>query len=140
VTKPDGFSEKPEDICGWVKDGLKYRDQRMSSLPPVFTLYEPELITIFEPLEIEILEDRRVYHRLIFSAGNEAGSLRIRDLPCLSGFNNTLGVTTIQIHGLSKEPEINEKEKRIKIIDGSSSLDLKYSTITIDRSLCKVEL
>jgi len=267
-------SEKPEDICGWVKEGLKYRDQRMSSLPPVFRLYEPELqrteglsdyiekiargldplnaseitngiapagvrdlgyvegrwiamildkvksgwktiletsdtlyledilknavsdlpfeskslvgididkikteansdllhwrekqkkeveqfdrlpgfrveinasskplnIWIFEPLEIEILEDRRVYHRLIFSAGNEAGSLRIRDLPCITGFDNSLRVTSIQIHGLSKGPGINEKEKTVKLTDGSSTLDLKYSRITVVGSLYEIEL
>ncbi|HBB91958.1 MAG: hypothetical protein A2X22_07415 [Bacteroidetes bacterium GWF2_49_14] len=267
-------SEKPEDICGWVKEALKYRDQRMSSLPPAFRLYEPELqrteglsdyiektargldplnaseitdgiapagvrdlgyvegrwiamildklnpgwksvlenndalyledilsqtigelpaesrrfttqeteslttetkkdfnswqdrkkqeieqfhampgfrieinsannpliIRIFEPLEIEILDDRSVFHRVIFSAGNEAGSLRIRDLPCLTGFNNSLGITLVRIHGLPKEPEINDMEKRIKFTDGSSSLDLKYSRITLSGSLCKVEL
>ncbi len=267
-------SEKPEDICGWVREGLKYRDQRMSSLPPVFRLYEPELqrteglsdyiektargldplnaseitdgiapagvrdlgyvegrwiamildkinpgwktileasdslylenilknvvsdlpceskslsstdiekiktethsdllhwrekqkreieqfdtlpgfrieinasskplnIWIFEPLEIEILDDRSVFHRVIFSAGNEAGSLRILNLPSITGFDNSLRVTSMQIHGLSKGPEINEKEKTVKLKDGSSTLDLKYSRITVSGSLYKVEL
>ena len=267
-------SEKPEEICEWVKEGLRYRKQRMSSLHPVFRNYEPELqrteglsdyiekvargldplnaseitdgiapagvrdlgyvegrwiamildklnpgwkrvletndtlyleniledvvndlpyesknfsdidiekvkakansdlvqwrekqkkeieqfdrlpgfrieinasskplnIRIFEPLEIEILDDRSVYHRVIFAAGNEAGSLRMRDHPCITGFDNSLRVTNIQIHGLSKGPEINETEKTVKLSDGSSTLDLKYSRINVNGSLFEIEL
>ncbi len=100
----------------------------------------PLFIRIFEPLEIEIMDDRSVFHRVIFSAGNEAGSLRIRDIPCLTEFNNSLGVTMIRIHGLTKEPEVNDLEKRIKFSDGGSSLDLKYSRITLSGPLWTVEL
>jgi len=101
---------------------------------------KPLNIRIFEPLEIEILDDRSVYHRVIFAAGNEAGSLRMRDHPCITGFDNSLRVTNIQIHGLSKGPEINETEKTVKLSDGSSTLDLKYSRINVNGSLFEIEL
>jgi len=100
----------------------------------------PLNIRIFEPLEIEILDDGSVFHRVIFSAGNESGSLRILNLPCISGFDNSLRVTSIKIHGLSKAPEINEKKKTSKLTDGSSILDLKYSRITLTDSVWKIDL
>jgi hypothetical protein len=87
----------------------------------------PLAIRIFEPLEIEILDDGNVYHRLIFSAGNDAGSLRIMNHPCITEFDNSLRVTRVLIHGLDKEPEINEPGKTVKIKEGSSTVELKYT-------------
>ena len=131
------------DFMTWQEKKKKEIDQ-FNDLPgyriEINALAKPLNIWIFEPLEIEILEDGRVYHRLIFSAGNEAGSLRIMNLPCITGFDNSLRVTSIRIHGLSKGPEIIEKEKTVKLTDGSSTLDLKYSRITVNGSLYKVEL
>lgn len=101
---------------------------------------KPLSIRIFEPLEIEILEDGSVYHRLIFSAGNGAGSLRVMNHPCITGFDHSLGVTRVLIHGLEKEPEINEAVKTVKLKEGGSTVELKYTRVTKSGWSCIVEL
>ncbi|MFA6127259.1 MAG: hypothetical protein WC699_08150 [Bacteroidales bacterium] len=267
-------SEKPEDICGWVKEGLKYRGQRMSSLPPAFRPYEPDLqrteglsdyiekvargldplnaseitngiapagvrdlgyvegrwiamildkvnpgwktileacdtlylenilknvvsdlpsesksfssveidkiksetnsdllhwrekqkkeveqfdqlpgfrveinasskplnIRIFEPLEIEILDDGSVFHRLIFSAGNASGSLRIMNQPCITWFDNALRIEKLVLNGLKEAPEINENENKLIIRNTNITLELKYLKISQNGSVYSIEL
>ena len=91
---------------------------------------KPLTIRMFEPLEIEILDDGTVYHRLIFSAGNDAGTLRIMNHPCITGFDNSLRVTRVLIHGLDKEPEINETGKIIKFMEDGCMVDLRYTRVT----------
>ncbi len=100
----------------------------------------PLAIRIFEPLEIEILGDGRVFHRLIFSAGNGAGSLRIMNHPCITRFDNSLRIEKIEVNGLDAPPIINEVAKKIVLKDSNISIDLKYEHLTIIDSLFVVEI
>jgi len=101
---------------------------------------KPLAIRIFEPLEIEILENRSVYHRLIFAAGNESGTLRIRNQPSISWFDNSLGIVKVVFSDLKESPEIIENENRILINNNNVTIDLKYSKIRFENSLYSIEL
>jgi len=100
----------------------------------------PFTIRIFEPLEMEILDDGGVYHRLVFSAGNESGSLRIMDHPCLTWFDNSLRVTRLLINGLKQAPEIIEGEKKMIMRYNSISIELQYSRLILNNTLYIVDL
>jgi hypothetical protein len=101
---------------------------------------KPLIIRIFEPLEIEILDDRSVYHRLIFSAGNEAGALRIMNQPCISWFDNSLRIEKLVLNGLKEPPAIIGNENKIVIKSNNISVDLKYSSMSIDGLTYMLEL
>lgn len=90
---------------------------------------EPFVIRLFEPLEIEILDDGGVYHRLIFMAGNEQGNLRIRNHPCITWFNNAYQITRLLINGLQNEPGIDQAAKKLVIKEEGISLEMNYSGI-----------
>jgi hypothetical protein len=100
----------------------------------------PLIIRIFEPLEIEILDDRSVYHRLIFSAGNEAGALRIMNQPCISWFDNSLRIEKLVLNGLKEPPAIIENENKLVIKSNNISIDLKYTRMSIDGLSYMLEL
>ena len=114
-------------------DAPGYRIEIRSSVNPLN-------IRMFEPLEMEILEDGGVYHRLIFMAGNESGNLRIRNHPCITWFNNAYRLTKLMINGLQQEPEIIESEKKLIIKENGISIDLNYSGLSIDKTLYIVDL
>ncbi len=97
-------------------------------------------IRIFEPLEIEILEDGSVFHRLIFSAGNEAGSLRIMHQPCITWFDNSLRIIRLVVNGLAESPQSIENEKKIVIRNNNISIELKYSKMSINGSVFILDL
>jgi len=126
-------SEANTDFIRWQEkkqQEIKQFDEQPGFRIEIDAASKPLAIRIFEPLEIEILDDGTVYHRLIFSAGNDAGSLRIMHHPCITGFDNSLRVTRVLIHGLEKEPEINEPGKTVKMKEGSSTVELKYARVT----------
>jgi hypothetical protein len=100
----------------------------------------PLAIRIFEPLEIEIIEPGSVFHRLIFSAGNEAGSLRIMHQPCITWFDNSLRIQKILLNGLKEAPRVTDNEKKIIFRDSNISIDLNYSKLTTDGLVYKVEI
>jgi len=101
---------------------------------------DPLVIRLFEPLEIEILDNGGVYHRLIFMAGNEKGSLRIRNHPCITWFNNAYRITKLMINGLQQEPGINENEKELTIKENGVSVEVKYSVIRSEENRIIIEL
>lgn len=126
-------SEAGTDFIRWQEK--KQQEMKQFNEQPGFRVEidaasKPLAIRIFEPLEIEILDDGNVYHRLIFSAGNDAGSLRIMNHPCITGFDNSLRVTRLLIHGLEKEPEINEPGKTVRVKEGGTTVELKYTRAT----------
>ena len=136
-------SEANTDFIRWQEK--KQQEMKQFNEQPDFRIEidassKPLAIRIFEPLEIEIMDDRSVYHRLIFSAGNDAGSLRIMNHPCITGFDNSLRVTRVLIHGLEKEPEINEPGKTVKVRQGGSTIELKYTRATKTGSSYMFEL
>ncbi len=100
----------------------------------------PLVIRLFEPLEMELLDDGGVYHRLIFMAGNESGNLRIRNYPCITWFNNAYRITKLMVNGLKQAPEIIESEKKLIIKENGVSIQLKYSGVRIDNNRFIVDL
>jgi hypothetical protein len=64
------------------------------------SLSNPLNIRIFEPLEIEILSDGAVSHRVIFSAANERGIIRILNHPFITFFNESYRLVKLIIYGL----------------------------------------
>jgi hypothetical protein len=101
---------------------------------------KPLTIRIFEPLEIEILNDGSVFHRLIFSAGNEAGSLRIMHQPCITWFDNSLRIVRLVVNGLTESPHIIENENKIEIRNNNISVELKYTKMSVNGSSYILEL
>lgn len=89
----------------------------------------PFNIRIFEPLEIETLPERGVYHRLIFSAGNESGNLRIMNHPCITWFDNAFRLSRIVINGLKEAPEIIANENRFRLNYDKVAIDLIYKSM-----------
>jgi hypothetical protein len=100
----------------------------------------PLAIRIFEPLEIEILDDGSIFHRLIFSAGNEAGSLRIMHQPSITWFDNSLRIVRLVVNGLTESPQIIENENKIVIRSNNNSIELKYTKLIVNGSLYILEL
>ncbi|MBE0676822.1 MAG: hypothetical protein IH591_19360 [Bacteroidales bacterium] len=103
-------------------------------------LSRPLSVIIFEPLEFEILDNGSLYHRLIFSAGNEAGSLRVMNQPCMTWFDRMLGVERVVINGIKDMPEVIGEKKRIVLKNNNITIDLGYTNLMIDDSLIRVEL
>ena len=100
----------------------------------------PFVIRLFEPLEMEILDDGGVYHRLVFIAGNARGNLMIRSHPCITWFNNAYRITKIMINGLQQAPEIIEAEKKLIIKENGITVQLNYSSLRKDGSRYVVDL
>ncbi len=101
---------------------------------------DPFAIRIFDPLEMEILDDGSVYHRVLFAAANDRGSLRIQNHPCLTWFDDSVRVTRLLINGLKQAPEIIEGEKKVIMKFDAISIELKYSSMSFDRTLYVFEL
>ncbi len=100
----------------------------------------PLSIRIFEPLEIELLEDGGVFHRMIFAAGNETGSLRIADHPCLTWFDNSLRVTRLAVNGLKQAPEIIESEKKLILKSDGCTIELPFTTFSVKDTAYRIVL
>ena len=86
----------------------------------------PLNIRIFEPLEIEILPDRAVFHRVIFSAAGQQGAIRIFNHPCITYFDESFRLVKINIYGLPEAPEVIPEEKKLVLKYGDISLELNY--------------
>lgn len=97
-------------------------------------------IRIFEPLEIELLNDGGVFHRMIFAAGNETGSLRIADHPCLTWFDNSLRVTRLAVNGLKQAPEIDEAGKKITLKSDGCTIELPFATFSVKDTTYRIVL
>lgn len=102
--------------------------------------YNPFVIRLFEPLEMEILDDRGVYHRIFFSAGNEGGNLRIMNHPCITWFNDAYRIARLMINGLEQVPEIIKGEKKLIIKENGISIEINYSGLSVDKSLYIVDM
>jgi hypothetical protein len=98
------------------------------------SLSDPLNIRIFEPLEMEILPDRAVFHRVIFSAANQKGNIRIFNHPCITGFDDSYRLTKLILNGIPETPEVNREEKKLILKHEGISLELNYAKITADGS------
>jgi hypothetical protein len=100
----------------------------------------PFVIRLFEPLEMEILDDGGVYHRLVFMAGNERRNLRIMNHSCLTWFNDSFRVIRLMINGLKQAPESIKDEKKLIIKENNISIEINYSKLSIDKNRTIVDL
>ena len=130
------FSEWQTRKKAEIKEFFEAPDYRIDIRSPD----NPFAIRLFEPLEMEILDDGGVYHRLIFMAGNESGNLRIMNHPCITWFNDSYRITRLMINGLKQAPEIIESEKKLIIKDNSISIELNYLRLSIDKTRYNVDL
>jgi hypothetical protein len=100
----------------------------------------PLAIRLFEPLEIELLEDGGVFQRMIFAAGNETGNLRIAGHPCLTWFDHSLRVTRVVINGLKQAPEIAGSGKKLILKTDGISIELPFTTFSVKDTVYRIEL
>ena len=136
-------SEARTDFNQW--QGRKKQEiEQFNALPgtriEIDASKNPLAIRIFEPLEIEILDDGSVFHRLIISAGNEAGSLRIMSQPSITWFDNSLRIVRLVVNGVTESPQIIENEKKIVMRNTNISIELKYNQMRLTGSTYIFEL
>jgi hypothetical protein len=98
------------------------------------SMSDPLNIRIFEPLEIEILPERAIFHRVIFSAANQKGSIRIFNHPCITGFDESYRLVNLIIYGLPGLPVANPEEKKLTFRYEGTTLELNYAELRQDDS------
>ena len=114
--------KKSEEIHGY-KNLPGYRIEINSTSDPLN-------IRIFEPLEIEILPERAVFHRVIFSAANRKGNIRILNHPCITWFDDSYRLVKLILNGIPVTPEVNQEEKKLILKNEGIALELNYAEIT----------
>jgi hypothetical protein len=118
--------------------------ERYNSLPgyriEISSITNPLIIRIFEPLEIEILPENAVFHRLIFSAANQTGSIRILNHPCITFFDESFRLIKLSLYGLQEAPEVIPGEKKLILKYRDISLELNYTELKTDGSDYHVSL
>ena len=118
--------KKAEEIDGY-KNLPGYRIE-------INSMSDPLNIRIFEPLEIEIFPERTVFHRVIFSAANQKGSIRIFNHPCITGFDESYRLVNLIINGLPELPVANPEEKKLTFRYEGITLELNYAELRQDDS------
>ena len=98
----------------------------------ISSMIHPLNIRIFEPLEIEILPERTVFHRVIFSAANQEGNIRVLNHPSITIFDESFRLVKLNLFGLQEAPEVNDEKKKIILKYGDISMDLNYSELKIE--------
>jgi hypothetical protein len=106
----------------------------------ISSISSPLNIRIFEPLEIEILADRTVFHRLIFSAANQKATIRILNHPCITYFDESFRLVKLCIYGLPEAPEVITEGKKLILKYRDISLELNYSELEIEGSDFRVTI
>jgi len=86
-------------------------------------------IRMFEPLEIENLQDRTVFNRVFFSAVSPTGSLRIINHPCITHFDTSFRLVKTEVFGINKEPVIQNENKKFILRIDNTDIELNYSVI-----------
>ncbi len=117
-----------EDIKAWEtkkRTEVEAFNQRTGFRVEVDASSNPLSIRLFEPLEMEILEDGGVYHRMVFSAAGESGSLRIMNQPCLTYFDPGCRLTRLIISGLKAAPEIMDNGTVVRITGDGVALEFR---------------
>lgn len=137
----DGFSEKEiheikstaeSDYRAWEcakNQQLEKFRQQPGMQVEIVSSANPLRIRIFEPLEIETLPGRGVYHKKIFSAYNDGSSLKILDQPCITYFDDSFRLVKLVLNGLAADPEINEKENTLSLTSKNITLQIHYAKI-----------
>lgn len=132
-----------EDLNTWQnskkEEIRKYKDDKGYCIE-INSSSNPFNIRLFEPLEIEILDDGSVYHRVIFSAVNASGSLRIQDHPCITYFDNSYRLTKVLIFGLKEAPVILENENKFSLKYDKITIELNYSQVIMNDPVFSFEI
>ena len=127
-------SDSENDFSEWQTRKAK-EIERYLNLPgyniEISSITHPLNIRIFEPLETEILPERGVFHRVIFSAANQEGSLRVFNHPCITWFDESYRLVKLNLHGLQEAPEVNREEKKLILKYQDISLELNYTELEI---------
>jgi len=106
----------------------------------ISSISSPLNIRIFEPLEIEVLADRAVFHRVIFSAANQRGTMKILNHPCITYFDESFRLVKINIYGLPEAPQVIAEEKKLIVKYRDISLELNYSELATEGSAFHVTI
>ncbi len=140
----DAFqAEAQADLAAWQArkaDELARNDAAPGYRLEIRAAARPLAIRLFEPLAMEILDDGGVYHRLVFVAGADGGSLRIMNHPSLTWFDGSLRVVRVCVHGLQLPPEIREDARRLVVRQGDVSIELSYARLTVEGDRFIVEM
>ena len=137
----DGFSEKEvreirsaaeADFRAWEcakKQQLEKFRQQPGLQVEIVSTANPLRIRVFEPLEIETLPERGVYHKKILSAANDRSSLKILDQPCITYFDDSFRVVKLIVNGLDAVPEIDEEGNTLSLTSENVTLQIHYAKI-----------
>ncbi|TFG74181.1 MAG: hypothetical protein E4H23_12415 [Chrysiogenales bacterium] len=148
----DGFTEKEAlefksaaeaDFRAWecAKNQQLEKFQQQPGLKvEIVSTANPLRIRIFEPLEIETLPGRGVYHKKIFSAHNDGSSLKILDQPCITYFDDSFRVVKLILNGLAADPEIDEKGNTLSLTSENVTLQIHYAKIVRGQNCILLEL
>ena len=148
----DGFTEKEvreirsaaeSDFRAWEcakKQQLEKFQQQPGLQVEIDSSANPLRIRIFEPLEIETMPGRGVYHKKIFSAYNDGNSLKILDQPCITYFDDSFRLVKLVLNGLAADPKIDEKENTLNLTSQKVTLELNYSRIIREQNRILLEL
>ena len=148
----DGFTEKEvheirsaaeADFRAWEcakKQQLEKFRQQPGLKIEVVSAANPLRIRIFEPLEIETLPGRGVYHKKIFSAHNDRSSLKILDQPCITYFDDQFRVVKLILNGLDAVPEIDEEGNTLSLASENVTLQIHYAKIVRELDRIFLEL
>lgn len=98
------------------------------------SLADPLNIRIFEPLEMEIMPERAVFHRVIFSAANQKGNIRIFNHPCITGFDDSYRLVKLILNGIPVTPDVNREEKKLTLKYEGIIVDLNYAELRTEDS------
>jgi len=125
-------SDAERDFRAWLEEKARLLDE-FSAAPgttiEIVAEAAPLAVRMFEPLEMETYGGGRILHKVFFSAGNDKGSIRVLNHPCVTEMNAALGITRVTIRGLADQPVLDEKEKTFRSNSGGISVDLKYSGV-----------
>ncbi len=137
----DGFTEKETleiksaaaaDFRAWERaknQQLENFRQQPGLKVEIVSPANPLRIRIFEPLEIETLPGRGVYHKKILSAANDRSSLKILDQPCITYFDDSFRVVKLIVNGLDAVPEIDEEGNTLSLTSKNVTLQIHYAKI-----------
>jgi len=148
----DGFSKRQVrkirdhseiDFRNWQiskKQQLEVYFQESGLKVEIIASANPLRIRTFEPLAIETLPDRGVFHKEMFSAVGERGSLKVLGQSCITYLDDSLRVVRLVITGVRTAPQIDEKERTFKLASDKVTIELRFSRIACARDGFIVEL
>ncbi len=100
----------------------------------------PLNVRMFEPLAMENLGGGEIFHKVFFSAGNDKGTVRVRDNPCISYMDSTYRLTRVTITGLEGDPAVDTAAGTLKYDANDVTIDFKGCKVTAGDRKYTIEL